>query len=325
MSGGNSIPYHLRLNKAVEREIFLGLLTALAPCLNLQEYRYIGMGGPFLEDYRALHARLGIRDMICVEMDENTHLRQKFNAPVGGIKFELSKIEHYLEAAALDEKPSITWLDYTEADGLREQVETFLNLVPSVASRSIVKLTLNANATSLDVSKGLSGDELFDARMLKLRESLGGLLAADAQAGELTYRGYGLLLIRSLAFALEKELDGTGVRFIGVGSYRYSDGQPMVTVTGVSVDESDVGAFMSETQLARWPFFRQNWADVETIDLPVLSAKERLELQRAMNTGEDPELDFELPVGRILRKPKAMLDAFANYYRMTPSFAKVEV
>lgn len=301
MSSGNSIPYHLRLNKAVERELFLGLLTALAPCLNLQEYRYIGMGGPFLEDYRALHARLGIRDMVCVEVDENTHRRQKFNAPFGGIQFELSTIENYLKSCSLEEKPSVVWLDYTAADSLREQMETFVQLVLSVAPRSIVKLTLNANATSLDSKAAFAGEELFDARLSQLRTKLGGLLAADTKPGELTYRGYGTVLVRSLAFALEERLEGTGVKFLGVGNYRYSDGQPMVTVTGLSVDESDVDDFMQETQLARWPFFRPAWGEVQTIDLPILSTKERLELQRAMNSNDEPELDFDLEIGRILR------------------------
>lgn len=325
MSSGSSIPYHLRLNKAVEREIFLGLLTALSPCLDLREYRYIGMGGPFLEDYRALHARLGIRDMVCVEMDVNTHRRQQFNAPVGGIHFELSSIEEYLKRTQIDEKPSIVWLDYTSADSLREQFETFLELVSAVAPRSIVKLTLNANATSLDSKEPVTGDAMFEARLTALQGVLGDLLAADASPKEITYRGYGQLLVRSLGYALEDRLEGTGVRFLGVGSFRYSDGQPMVTVTGISLDEDDVVSFIQETQVTRWPFYREAWPVVQTIDLPVLSTKERLELQRAMNTGGEPDLEFSLPVGRLLRNSKEMLESFATYYRMTPSFAKVEV
>ncbi len=325
MSSGNSIPYHLRLNKAVEREIFLGLLTALSPCLDLREYRYIGMGGPFLEDYRALHARLGIRDMVCVEMDENTHQRQQFNAPVGGIQFELSSIEDYLKKTQVDEKPSIVWLDYTSPDSLREQMDTFLDLMLAVAPRSIVKLTLNANASSLDAQEHLTGDAMFEARLGALQGALGELLAADAKPEEISYRGYGRVLVRSLAHALENRLGGTGVTFLGVGAFRYSDGQPMVTVTGVSLDTDDVESFVDETQITRWPFYQEAWHSLQTIDLPVLSTKERLELQRAMNTGDEPGLEFSLPVGRLLKKPKEMLESFATYYRMTPSFAKVDI
>ena len=36
MTTGSAIPYHLRVNKSVDRELFLSLLTRLAPSLNLE-------------------------------------------------------------------------------------------------------------------------------------------------------------------------------------------------------------------------------------------------------------------------------------------------
>ena len=75
----------------------------------------------------------------------------------------------------------------------------------------------------------------------------------------------------------------------------------------------------------KWPYFRKEWHEAQTIDLPVLSTKERLELQRSMNTGEEPTLDYSLPVGRLLKKPKQMVESFGRYYRMTPAFAKVDL
>ena len=52
MSAGSSLPYRLRPNKAVDRELFLSLLMRLAPALSLEKYHYVGLGGPFLEDFR---------------------------------------------------------------------------------------------------------------------------------------------------------------------------------------------------------------------------------------------------------------------------------
>ena len=48
MSAGSSLPYRLRPNKAVDRELFLSLLTRLAPKLSLEKYHYVGLGGPSL-------------------------------------------------------------------------------------------------------------------------------------------------------------------------------------------------------------------------------------------------------------------------------------
>ena len=82
MGAGSSLPYRLRPNKAVDRELFLSLLMRLAPRLHVEKYHYVGLGGPFLEDFRLVHARLGLATMTCVETEEEVHKRQLFNRPV---------------------------------------------------------------------------------------------------------------------------------------------------------------------------------------------------------------------------------------------------
>ena len=76
MSAGSSLPYRLRPNKAVDRELFLSLLMRLAPKFALEKYHYVGLGGPFLEDFRMIHGRLGIAKMTCIETEEEVHKRQ---------------------------------------------------------------------------------------------------------------------------------------------------------------------------------------------------------------------------------------------------------
>ena len=75
MSTGSSLPYRLRPNKAVDRELFLSLLMRLAPKFALERYHYVGLGGPFLEDFRMIHGRLGIAKMTCIETEEQVHKR----------------------------------------------------------------------------------------------------------------------------------------------------------------------------------------------------------------------------------------------------------
>ncbi len=325
MGTGNSIPYHLRLNKAVEREIFFGFLSVLYPRLQLSDYQYIGMGGPFLDDYRAMHARLGLCKMVCIESDENTHKRQLFNMPFGGIECINSTIEEYLRSADLANHPVLIWLDYAAPSDRREQMETFISLIRNVGPRSVLKLTLNADAAALGRASDPSSSELFERRLLEVQRQLGELLAPDAVASEITYRSFGQLLLRSLRYSVDRELEGTGVSFLGVSSYSYSDGQPMVTVTGVSVDDGDVESFLADTKVNQWPFYNNDWTVPELIDLPQLSTQERIELQRAMNSSEDPQLGYSLPAGRLLKSPVEMLSAFERFYRVTPAFAKVDI
>ena len=95
MSAGSSLPYRLRPNKAVDRELFLSLLMRLGPALSLEKYHYVGLGGPFLEDFRLIHARLGLARMTCVETEEEVHKRQLFNRPVASIECVHKTLEDY--------------------------------------------------------------------------------------------------------------------------------------------------------------------------------------------------------------------------------------
>ena len=99
----------------------------------------------------------------------------------------------------------------------------------------------------------------------------------------------------------------------------------MVTVTGVSIDNEDVESFLAETKVNQWSFYNKNWTMPETIDLPVLSTQERIELQRAMNSSEAPRLDYSLPEGKILKTSEEMLRSFERFYRVTPAFAKIDI
>jgi len=83
---GSSIAYHLRQNKAIERNLFIELLARVGRVRNISEYEYIGFGGPLLEDYKALHAALRIKRMHSIEREENTFKRQKFNRPATFVK-----------------------------------------------------------------------------------------------------------------------------------------------------------------------------------------------------------------------------------------------
>jgi hypothetical protein len=61
--------YHLRTNKAVERLLFIELLRRLDRALSrpIAQYKYVGLGGPYLEDFNLLHATFGNNEMTSLE------------------------------------------------------------------------------------------------------------------------------------------------------------------------------------------------------------------------------------------------------------------
>ena len=148
MSAGSSLPYRLRPNKAVDRELFLSLLMRLTPRLSLENYQYVGLGGPFLEDFRLVHARLGLRQMACLESEQEVHKRQLFNRPIASIECVHATLEDYLDGHDF-ETPAIIWFDYTEPKGITTQIERFARTIGTVPLGSVLRVTLNANQNSL--------------------------------------------------------------------------------------------------------------------------------------------------------------------------------
>jgi len=328
MSKGASLPYRLRPNKAVDRELFLGLLSRLAPSLDLEDYRYVGLGGPFLEDFRLLHARLGINDLVSVEIEESVHRRQHFNRPIDRIECVHSTLEDYIDGTDFD-KPVIIWFDYTVPLEVTEQIERFARTVVEVPLNSILRITLNANPESLgkpeagEIAVQLAGVKsstqktLQEWRLDRLRERLGTLFPSDLKPEDMTRKRYGTSLLKTLHIAVEKEvLNFTDRRAAWVLATHYADGQPMVTATLVVAPKDDMSI---EPLLEKWEY--SSSPDVPlVVDMPALSTLERLTMESCDNPQE--KLGFELPKSDMGEDPYL---SFKRFYRFFPHFSRVEL
>jgi hypothetical protein len=73
MASGGNLPYQLRPNKAVERLLFVDLLSILDHEIHIgRDYGYFGFGGPQMEDFRLLHERFAKMQMIsCHRANQN--------------------------------------------------------------------------------------------------------------------------------------------------------------------------------------------------------------------------------------------------------------
>jgi len=329
MSTGASVAYRLRPNKAVDRELFLSLLGRLAATLKIENYKYVGLGGAFLEEFRLIHARTGISDMICVERDKAVHDRQLFNRPIASVQCIHKALEDYLSESVFD-RPIVLWLDYTAPEEIRSQIECFCEQATTLPLYSIVRITLNTNPSSLgtprpdEVRVALFPDESNDSRptlhewrLAKLRARLAEYVPVEFTSQQLETRAFGPGMIQIMRMALDKSMEGYFDRkAVWAFSTHYSDGQPMVTATVIVVPVEDVQV---EEVVKAWSFRRVDENPI-VIEMPALSTRERLTLEAS----GDPAncLHYQLPKSSLNADP---FESFKLLYRVFPHFATVDL
>lgn len=330
MSRGSSVTYRLRPNKAVDRELFLSLLGRLSAKLRLEKYCYVGLGGPFLEDFRLVHARIGIDALICVESEEAVHRRQSFNRPIESMQCIHAELEEYLEATEFN-TPVVLWLDFTEPKTVVNQIETFARQANELPMYSIVRITLNANPTSLgkpparQIAVALPGEEdkaggnetELEWRLARFKERLGGSTPSGLSSDAMTHRNYGPSLLQALRLCAEREiLDHAERKLVWALATHYSDGQAMVTATAVVVPDGDHDI---HSIVKSWPYFSTP-NDPLRLDVPALSTIERLTMESITNPRE--RMGYELPISDMGEDP---FEAFRRFYRVYPHFSRVDL
>ncbi|MDR3410475.1 MAG: hypothetical protein P4L87_05960 [Formivibrio sp.] len=309
----------------------MSLLMRLAPTLSLEKYHYVGLGGPFLEDFRLVHARLGISHMTCIESDAEVHKRQVFNRPIASIDCVHATLEDFLDSHDFV-TPAIVWFDYTEPKGITTQIERFAQTIGAAPIGSVLRITLNANPESLgkpetsEISVELGGEASGDRsqkptvqewRLARFRERIGALCPSGLPPEGMTQKAYGVSLLRVLKIAVEKEaLSFRDRRIVWALATHYKDGQAMVTATFVICAADDKSI---EELLEGWEF-RSTTEAPHRLDLPALSTLERL----TMEANEDPpeKMGFALPKSDMGENP---ISTFKKYYRIYPHFSRVEL
>jgi hypothetical protein len=325
---GANVPYRLRPNKAVDRALFLSLLSWVSPELRLKDYPYIGMGAEFLEDFRMIHARIGISAMTSVDCDPEIIKRQEFNKPLESIRCVESTIEKYLEKTTI-QIPTIIWLDYTDPSSLKLQIETFLATLRDCPVGSIVRVTLNANSGNLgnpnpgeitakiDSSSGNGAEPLHIWRLAKLREKLGDFVPHLLDPSTMVAKKFGEALLKILQFAVDRKFKHSRDRVIYWAlATHYADGQPMITATVIIGGVTDTKV---KDLVERWEYFSLPSSPLK-LDLPSLSAKERIHLESKIQKGT--EMTYAIPKGKLGEDP---FECFERFYRIFPHFGSVDI
>ena len=334
-------PYHLRTNKAVDRLLLVDLLRELRP--NFERCTYYSLGGPFLEDLRVMNHFFPAMRLVSFEKSEHTLRRQEFHRFDRLTELRLLPINDFVNRDYDPESDSnyqpgdidVFWLDYT---GLEySYFGLFETLLTKVPTGSVVRITLRAEP---EINYRSLKDRLPEPILSSVREQVerqfeetyGPVLPSSAAGALATGRNYARMVQSMVQRAAAIALDDSGSdrNFLPVQSARYDDNTQMLSVTGIVVAKGEEGEMRQRLDRVRLKDF--DWNEPAEIDIPALSAKERLILEPHLPVDEG-EADPGGVLCRILNynihdtlpNSRRQLAQYAAYYREYPNFVRASV
>ncbi|MBE2167740.1 MULTISPECIES: O-methyltransferase [unclassified Cobetia] len=325
MSGG-FIPYHLRPGKAVDRKLFIESLQIMSRHFLMKKYTYIGFGGPFLEDFKQIHSELYVEKMISLEEDESVIERQRKNLPFGCIDCKNQTAEDFIDSFSI-EGNVIFWLDYASSKKIGAQLQEFRQLLSKLQEGDVVKITLNANIDTLGSHSEKSRQELKRARLQCLKSKLNDYLAFDISEEQLTSKNYPKILLDAVIKAAYLALQGKNVSFCPIVACTYQDTHRMVTVSGVLVSSEEKSCLLSDRVFGMWPFLYDKNDSILDVRVPVLSLKERLEIDATMPSDDAAAVQSQLGFLFDSSEEKSlnMIESYLKFYRQYPHFSRIVI
>lgn len=316
---GSGLPYRLRPNKFIDRELFAELIAKLSASETPSKFAYISMGGAHLNDHLAIYRRSGIRNLYAFDFNDEVSKRQEFNAPFEGLICRAhgsdevpSRLGKILQDFGAER--SIIWLDFTEPKRL-SQLKEVEDLAKQLQPGDILRVTFNADFANLEkrsaelkvAEKTLEGPER-NAALLKVE--LGGYLPSKVK------KIYYDRMTEALSLAVERAISN-GLESIDRGFCvtpllltEYQDSNRMFVATALIQDEAKTPHVPSS-----WTLMPESWHDIEKIYAPDLSSRERHALDRLIDkeaSEVSKELAFELD--------PAAIKSYSKFQRFYPIF-----
>ncbi len=167
-------------------------------------------------------------------------------------------------------KKVLIWLDYAQANALREQLlDEIRGLAPRLRIYDLFKVTLNANPNSLAERQPLA------ARRERLQARLGDLLPEGITDDDMTKEAYPKVLLRTLERTIKNGMTETSTLMMQpLASFVYADSaHQMLTFTGIVLPRDDNEAFLRgarirESRIKKLDFSTTTWRDYQRIDVP---------------------------------------------------------
>jgi hypothetical protein len=307
--------YNLRVGKAADRLLLRDLLARTASLLDLADYRYVGLGGPFLEDFRLIHDAFPMMKLSSVERKEHVWRRQKFHRPSRYLELHHCGIDHYFANLHDDSERVVLWLDYT---GLNHNLlKEVWGVIPRLSAGSILRVTLRAEGAE---ETGL------EERKKWAQETFGSYLPDDFTTDELDTPEFPKVLLRAVRKMIENATANLpDIDFQLVNAVYYDDGTQMMTITGLLADSEQRREMRRVLQ--NWEFKNFNWTKPFSLALPALSLKERFTLEPLLPSRRGTGKALYQKLGYSIEDSKTeSLTALDNYRRLSeayPRFARI--
>ena len=305
-------PYHLRVNKAIDRFLLVEFLSILKKHCDISNYTYYGFGGPFLGDCRLINAHCPEIKIVSIEKNEQTFKRQQFH------RFsKILDLRHDDSTSFLANFSStggeILWLDYTD---LRlGHFNDFMSILGKVSEKSIVKITIRAEPPKQEWKE--------------FYREYDQILPASAKETQIERRiPFTKLLQQMIQLASQEVLPASGESiFQLLDSSHYNDQTHMLSITGIVCNKGEVKKI--QQWFKNWHFVNLKWNNPRKIDVPTLSTKERLHLEKYLPTKAKTGRSLSRALGYKIddTKPKHLekLKQYEEFHQYYPYFARISI
>lgn len=333
--------YNLKVNKEADRAVMIETIRRAIPVFGKEsEYRYIGFGGPFLEDMKRVHGAFPEIKLVSLEGNEETFKRQDFHRFINDDQLELvnEKSHKYLRTKYVPDGKEIIWLDHLNFG--REELADFVFLATKVATGSMLRITVRGEWKDKLPGAAASDDEWAKV-YTSFRNNFGDLAPEELEPDDfLDGTRYCSIITQIVVAAVQDELSPPLPRYFQplVANF-YKDETRMLSVMGVVAETPTderakvIGTVTVDSFIAQafndWDLASLNGETVHQLDVPSLSLKERLALDRHLpltTVEREAKCLKELPylVGRSVEDHERLMRRYAALSPYYSQFARVE-
>ena len=310
---GEKINYTLRPAKSIERKLMCELFEKSSAMFNISEYRYIGFGSFYFTDFVMMHKKLGIKNMISIESDNDPARseRYKYNCPYSCIKIIFGEATDVLQSEIDWDSghKDIIWLDYDgELDN--SKIQDLDYCIKNVANLSCV-------AISFSLSLDCRNVELLPLIKEKLGEYLDpNITENDIQTLNKRMIVYLNILKDSVCNAIAaKNLalsdDEEKFKAEQIMNFKYADGKEMMTLAYLITQESEV----SPIDVA----WNNNTDNPFEIIVPHLTNAELREINKLLPGATLEELKCKMPFIK-----EKYLENYLKVYKYYPNYFEID-
>jgi hypothetical protein len=268
--------------------------------------------------------------MVSLESDVDICERAKFNKPYKCIVIENRKSSNYVSRIELG-KPTIFWLDYTDPSELGSQFADFCTLIDKMNTGDIIRITLNASPSTLGGNQqGKNDNDIRLSRLEELKERIRDYVPSTATIDDMTSGKYPLLLLSCLKKAAGKTFTPSTYRekrLIPLFSSCYADGQQMITLAAIVIDNADSETKIKECFGCLRDYVNFEWDKPSLIQVPELTAKEIIHINNELpnkSSVYEIKAKFAFAFQNSANLDDA-IESYVRYYKHYPNFHHVNL